>query len=93
MRAGDVVDGIIVSVSPAEILVDIGCKSDALVDGRELERLEKDFLAGLEVGSSVVAYVVQPEDRDGNIVISLTRAQQEQDWRQAGCCKQDVREW
>jgi small subunit ribosomal protein S1 len=83
VRAGDVVDGIIVSVSPAEILVDIGCKSDALVDGRELERLEKDFLAGLEVGSPVVAYVVQPEDRDGNIIVSLTRAQQEQDWRQA----------
>jgi small subunit ribosomal protein S1 len=83
VHTGDVVDGIIVSVSPAEILVDIGCKSDALVDSRELERLEKDFLAGMQVGSSVVAYVVQPEDRDGNIVVSLTRAQQEQDWRQA----------
>jgi small subunit ribosomal protein S1 len=83
VRAGDVVDGTIVSVSPAEILVDIGCKSDAVVDGRELERLEKDFLATLIVGSPVVAYVVHPEDRDGNVVISLTRAQQEQDWRQA----------
>ena len=76
-------DGTIVSVSPAEILVDIGCKSDAVVDGRELERLEKDFLATLTVGNPVVAYVVHPEDRDGNVVISLTRAQQEQDWRQA----------
>ena len=83
VRAGDVVDGTIVSVSPAEILVDIGCKSDAVVDGRELERLEKDFLATLTVGNPVVAYVVHPEDRDGNVVISLTRAQQEQDWRQA----------
>ncbi len=83
VRAGDVVDGTIVSVSPAEILVDIGCKSDAVVDGRELERLEKDFLATLIVGNPVVAYVVHPEDRDGNVVISLTRAQQEQDWRQA----------
>jgi small subunit ribosomal protein S1 len=26
---------------------------------------------------------VQPEDRDGNVVVSLARAQQEQDWRQA----------
>jgi small subunit ribosomal protein S1 len=83
VRAGDVVDGTIVSVSPTEILVDIGCKSDAVVDGRELERLDKEFLATLVVGGPVVAYVVVPEDRDGNTVVSLTRAQQEQDWRQA----------
>ncbi len=31
----------------------------------------------------MVAYVLQPEDKDGNVVISLLRAQQEQDWRQA----------
>lgn len=83
VRAGDVVDGTIVSVSLTEILVDIGCKSDAVVDARELERLDREFLAALNVGSPVVAYIVQPEDRDGNVVISLTRAQQEQDWRQA----------
>ena len=31
----------------------------------------------------MVSDVIQPEDRDGNVVISLQRAQQEQDWRQA----------
>jgi small subunit ribosomal protein S1 len=83
IRVGDVMDGTVVSVSPTEILVDIGYKSDAVVDARELERLDKDFLLSLAVGSPVVAYIVQPEDRDGNVVISLTRAQQEQDWRVA----------
>lgn len=83
LRSGDVVDGHIVSVSPSEILVDIGYKADAIVDNRELDRLDPDFLAGLAVGEPVVAYVLQPEDKDGNVVISLLRAQQEQDWRQA----------
>jgi small subunit ribosomal protein S1 len=83
VRSGDVVDGIIVSVKPSEIVVDIGGKADALVDPRELERLDRDFLATLEIGSTVTAYVVQPEDREGYAVVSLTRAQQEQDWRQA----------
>ena len=41
------------------------------------------FLAGLSVGDPVAAYIIQPEDRDGNVVVSLQRAQQEQDWRQA----------
>ena len=83
LHSGDVVDGKIVSISPTEVLVDIGYKSDALVESHELERLDRDFLASLAVGETVVAYVIQPEDKDGNVVISLQRAQQEQDWRQA----------
>ena len=83
LRSGDIRDGTIVSISPGEIFVDIHYKADAVVDSRELEHLDRAFLAGLAVGDSVVAYVIQPEDRDGNVVISLQRAQQEQDWRQA----------
>ncbi len=52
VRSGDIVDGTIVSVSPTEILVDIRYKADAVVDPRELERLDKDFLASLAVGES-----------------------------------------
>lgn len=83
LRPGDVVNGRIVKVHPNEILVDIGYKADAIVDSRELERLDPAFLADLSVGDPVSAYIVQPEDRDGNVIVSLQRAQQEQDWRQA----------
>ena len=83
LRAGDTVEGNIVSVSPTQILVDIHYKSDAVVDPREMERLDKDFLTTLAAGDPVSAVVVQPEDRDGNVVISLSRAQQDQDWLQA----------
>jgi small subunit ribosomal protein S1 len=83
LHSGDIVDGHIVNISPFEILVDIGYKADAIVDNRELERLDKDFTVTLVPGEPVVAYVLQPEDKDGNVVISLLRAQQEQDWRQA----------
>ena len=83
LRAGDTVEGNIVSVSPTQILVDIHYKSDAIVDPREMERLDKDFLTTLAAGDPVSAVVVQSEDRDGNVVISLSRAQQDQDWLQA----------
>ncbi len=83
LRQGDTVEGNIVSVSPNQILVDIHYKADAVVDPRELERLDKDFLYALSPGDPVRALVVVPEDKDGNVVISLTRAQQEQDWAQA----------
>ncbi len=83
LRAGDTVEGNVVSVSPTQILVDIHYKSDAVVDPREMERLDKDFLVTLTAGDPISAVVVQPEDRDGNVVISLSRAQQDQDWQQA----------
>jgi small subunit ribosomal protein S1 len=83
LRQGDTVEGTIVSISPNQVLVAIPYKADAVVDTRELERLGKDFLESIAIGDPISAVVVQPEDRDGNVVISLARAQQEQDWRQA----------
>ncbi|MER2598060.1 MAG: S1 RNA-binding domain-containing protein [Caldilineales bacterium] len=83
LKAGDTRDGIIVSISSSEILVDVGAKSEGFVHQREMERLGKDYIDSLNVGDSVVVYVVRPEDRDGNIVLSLNRAQQERDWRDA----------
>lgn len=83
IRQGDTVEGTIVSIGPNQLLVAIPYKADAIVDPRELERLGKEFLDGMSVGDPITAVVVQPEDRDGNVVISLARAQQEQDWQQA----------
>jgi len=83
LRQGDTVEGTIVSISPNQVLVAIPYKADAIVDPRELERLGKEYLESVAVGDPIIAVVVQPEDRDGNVVISLARAQQEQDWRQA----------
>ena len=79
LKAGETRDGIIVSISPNEILVDVGAKSEGFVHQREMERLGKDYLSSLSVGNSVVVYVVRPEDREGNVVLSLARAQQERE--------------
>ncbi len=83
LKAGETRDGIIVSISPNEILVDVGAKSEGFVHQREMERLGKEYISSLSVGDFVVVYVVRPEDREGNVVLSLARAQQERDWREA----------
>jgi len=82
-RRGDVLDGTIVSVSPAEILIDIGCKADGLVSGRELERMAPEEFAEICVGDCIPVFVVNPEDRDGNVVLSINRARAQRDWRTA----------
>jgi small subunit ribosomal protein S1 len=80
VQRGDILTGTIVSISPNEILIDIGSKSEGVVGGRELERLSPQDIAGLSVGQEVPVYVVRPEDEEGNPVLSLARAQAETDW-------------
>ena len=83
LRRGQIVEGYIVQISPSEILVDVGSKSEGIVLSREIERLGSEGLAKLHEGDSLLVYVVSPEDKNGNVVLSLTRAQVERDWREA----------
>jgi small subunit ribosomal protein S1 len=83
LRRGQIVEGYIVQISPSEILVDVGSKSEGIVLSREIERLGAEGLARLHEGDSLLVYVVSPEDKNGNVVLSLTRAQMERDWREA----------
>ncbi len=80
---GDVVDGVIVQIGPGEILVDVGAKTEAFVAERELEKMSPKELESLQVGSHVRAVVLTPEDRDGNLIISLTQAELDTDWNRA----------
>jgi small subunit ribosomal protein S1 len=83
LKSGDIVDGVIVSVSPTEILVDVGAKSEGVVSIQEIERLGHQGLEGLQVGEQLPVFVVRPEDQDGNIILSIRRAEEESDWRRA----------
>ncbi len=83
LRRGQVVEGTIVRITPTEIMIDVGAKSEGIVTGREMETLARDLLDSLEVGQSILVYVRSPEDRNGNILLSLARAMEEQDWRNA----------
>lgn len=83
LKQGDIVEGVIVSVAPTEVLVDVGAKSEGLVPSKELERLGREGLEDLKIGDTLSVYVVRPEDRDGNLILSIRRAEEENDWRQA----------
>jgi small subunit ribosomal protein S1 len=82
-RHGDILQGTIMQVTPNEIFIDVGTKSEGIVSGREMERMDPELRESLTVGQEVLAYVIRPEDQDGNVVLSLTRAQMETDWRKA----------
>jgi small subunit ribosomal protein S1 len=78
---GEIRTGIVVEKRPNEVLVDIGFKSEGIVSGRELERLG-ETLELLKVGDEVPVFVMR-EDKDGNLVLSISRALAEKDWERA----------
>jgi small subunit ribosomal protein S1 len=80
---GEIRTGTVVSVNRGEVLVDIGAKSEGVVDTREIEQMTSRDRARLVVGKPITVYVVNPEDRQGNIVVSVAKAEEEMDWRRA----------
>jgi len=79
-QPGEIRTGMIASVSPNQILVSIGAKSEGVVSGRELEQLTQEEREELKVGQEVHVYVLNPEDENGNVVLSLKRAQEQISW-------------
>jgi len=81
LRHGDVVEGTVVRIDRDEILVDIGAKSEGVVSNRELYGRHADSQPQLNVGDTVLVYVLQPESPEGHAVLSLRRAGLERKWR------------
>ena len=77
---GDIREGTVISADVGEIRIDVGGKSEGVIESRELDRIPREKRSQFTVGERLQVYVVNPEDRDGNVVLSLERAQQELDW-------------
>jgi small subunit ribosomal protein S1 len=92
IKRGDVLTGTIIRISPTEILVDVATKYEGVIAGEELEKVPADVLTELKVGDAITTYVVNPQDRNGNVVLALTRTQASRDWAEAEelNAKQDV---
>ena len=79
--AGEIRTGVVVERRSNEVLVDIGYKSEGVVSGREFERLG-DTLETLKIGDEIPVFIMR-EDKDGNLVLSISRALAEKDWERA----------
>ena len=77
---GDIVDGIVVRVDADEVLVDIGAKAEGVISSKELGLRGDVDSVGLEPGDQIKVYVLQPENEEGNVVLSLRRARAETTW-------------
>jgi small subunit ribosomal protein S1 len=81
LKYGDVLEGRIMRKDPDEILVDIGSKSEGVIPMSEVSSLTPAELQALDIGDEVLVSVVQPENQEGHVVLSLDKARQERSWR------------
>ena len=82
-QRGDIVNGHIALIRDNEVLIDVGGKREGILSSREMSAMTKDDIAGLQVGDEVECLIINPEDRQGNLVLSLSQARIGQDWDQA----------
>ncbi len=83
LKRGDIVDGTVIATSPTAVTVDIDGKIKGIIPSRELERTSRETTEALKVGAQIKVYVVNPNDHNGNVILSITRAEEELDWQRA----------
>ena len=72
LKKGDNIQGTVTKLTPKEILIDIGAKTEAVVLEKDRKNLKK-LLSFLKVGDKVLVYVLNPESDLGNPVVSLRK--------------------
>jgi small subunit ribosomal protein S1 len=77
---GEIRQGVIASISQSQILVSVGSKSEGVIMGRELEQIPPSDREALKVGQEIPVYVINPEDQNGNVVLSYVRAREAMGW-------------
>ena len=82
--AGEIRAGRIVDFRNNEILVDIGAKSEGVIPSQETVSYDSATRALLREGEEILVFIDNPEDNNGNIILSYRRAAEEADWQLAG---------
>ena len=82
-KRGEIRKGTIASISDGQILVSVRAKSEGILAGKELDSIDDETVESWEVGDEIKVFVVTPEDSNGNLILSLTRALEEENWQTA----------
>ena len=90
LRRGEVVDGEVMGFSEdGGILVNIGHKSEGVVQQREMRSLSEEEYNNLGIGDKIITYVLRPESADNAAILSIDRALGETGWRELEKCLED----
>ncbi|XWX03791.1 S1 RNA-binding domain-containing protein [Aggregatilineales bacterium SYSU G02658] len=80
---GQILSATVIAARRDEVIVDVGLKRDAVVRRADLDRLDRSYVESLKPGDEVQVYVMYPDTEDGDLVVSLNKALEREDWRRA----------
>lgn len=82
IHRGDIIKGTVVSLDHEGMWVGIGSKSEGIVPPHEMRSVNVAGGFSVKRGDEVFVYVLHPENEKGQVVLSLDRAEREQNWLQ-----------
>jgi small subunit ribosomal protein S1 len=88
LKRGDVIETVILETTPVRIVVDVGNGFEGIITNHEIEKMSRQNLEALKVGEKVTVFVVNPHDKDGKVIVSINRALEELDWKEAEVYRQ-----
>lgn len=78
-RAGEIVNGQIIEISKSTIFIDLGSAGTGVLLGREIKE-NRALVKSLKIGQEITAMVLEPENEQGFVELSLQAAHREQSW-------------
>jgi small subunit ribosomal protein S1 len=84
---GEVVKGTVVKVTPTEVVVDVGFKSEGIIPIEEF--IDETGQIAAQPGDTVDVLLERTEDRDGHIVLSREKAEKMKIWDEVEKAYQD----
>ena len=75
LKEGSIIKGLVTEIRPIEIVVDIGGKSEGIINANEFYDV-----TDLQIGSEIEVYLEKLENRDGSPVLSFDKAEQKKNW-------------
>ncbi|OGC06606.1 hypothetical protein A3H38_05470 [candidate division WOR-1 bacterium RIFCSPLOWO2_02_FULL_46_20] len=83
-RAGDIVKGTVLKIDPNGVLVDINYKADGLIPTEELSEKTSLFPKdAVKIGEVIDVYIENLENKEGYVILSKKRADDEMRWNSA----------
>ncbi|MBN1494727.1 S1 RNA-binding domain-containing protein [Candidatus Peregrinibacteria bacterium] len=79
-QPGTLTDGLVTDIQKNKILVDLGGISTGVISGKEAHD-SMGTMKEMKVGDKISAYIIESENSDGLVVLSLRKASQEKSWR------------
>jgi len=79
-QPGTIIEGTVTEITKNKILVDLGGISTGIIAGKEAHD-SIGTMQELKPGDTISAYILEAENPDGLVVLSLRRASQEKSWQ------------